>query len=95
MATPPPEYKRSFESEPDWNLLGQLNRVVLQISGFSFRTKQLGLAIAIAVIELLIKFTDNELDQSIFVSRINYPGKLLGSQLHLILLPSENPRCDG
>ena len=68
MATPPPEYKRSFEDELDWNLLEQLDSVVLQMNGFSFRTKQLCLAIDIAVIGLLIKFTANEIDQSIFVA---------------------------
>jgi len=73
MAATPPEYKRSFEDELDWNLLEQLDRVVLQISGFSFRTKQLCLAIDIAVVGLLINFTDNELDQSIFVAGFVIP----------------------
>ena len=68
METQPPEYKPSFEDALDWNLLEQLDRVVLRISGFSFRTKQLCLAIDIAVIGLLIKFIGNELNQSIFVA---------------------------
>jgi len=73
MSITPPEYKRSFEDELDWNLLEQLDRVVLQISGFPFRTKQLCLAIDIAVIGLLIKFTANELDGSIFVAGLVIP----------------------
>ena len=73
MTGTPTEYKRSFEDELDWNLLEKLDRVVLQISGFSFRTKQICLTVDIAVVGLLIKFTENGLDRSIFVAGLVIP----------------------
>ncbi len=67
------EYVRSFEDELDWNLIDQLHKVVLQISIFCFRTKQIGITVEIAVIGLLIKFTDNKLDNSIFIAGLLIP----------------------
>lgn len=67
------EYKKSFEDELDWNLLDQLHKVVLQISTFCFRTKQICLTIEFVVIGLLIKFTDNKLDEAIFVAGLAIP----------------------
>lgn len=67
------EYKKSFEDELDWNLLDQLHKVVLQISTFCFRTKQICLTVEIAVIGLLIKFTDNKLDESVFIAGLIIP----------------------
>jgi hypothetical protein len=66
-------YKRSFDDELDWNLLDQLHKVVLQISTFCFRTKQICLTVEIAVIGLLIKFTDNKLDESVFIAGLIIP----------------------
>lgn len=67
------EYKRSFEDELDWNLLDQLDKAVLQISSFCFRTKQICLTVDVAVIGLLIKFTVNKLDTAIFVAGLLIP----------------------
>ena len=67
------EYKKSFEDELDWNLLDQLHKVVLQISSFCFHTKQICLTVDIAVIGLLIKFTVDMLDTSIFVAGLLIP----------------------
>lgn len=66
--TPKEPYAKSFDDELDWTLLDQLHKVVLQISTFCFRTKQVCLTVVIAVIGLLIKFTDNDLDSSVFVA---------------------------
>lgn len=67
------EYKKSFEDELDWNLLNQLHKVVLQISTFCFRTKQICLTVEFVVIGLLMKFTENKLDESIFVAGLAIP----------------------
>lgn len=67
------EYKKSFEDEFDWNLLEQLHKVVLQISSFCFRTKQICITIEIALIGLLIKFTNNKLDTSVFIASFVIP----------------------
>ncbi|MGK0180042.1 MAG: hypothetical protein ACI8PD_001844, partial [Nitrospinales bacterium] len=70
---PKDEYKKTFEYELDWNLLNQLHNVVLQISTFCFRTKQVCLTVDIAVMGVLIKFTGNTLNDSIFVSGLLIP----------------------
>jgi hypothetical protein len=70
---PKDEYKKTFEDELDWNLLNQLHNVVLQISTFCFRTKQVCLTVDIAVMGVLIKFTGNTLNDSIFVSGLLIP----------------------
>jgi len=67
------KYKKSFEDELDWNLLGQIHKVVLQISSFCFRTKQICLTVDIAAIGILIKFTENKLDASIFITALLIP----------------------
>ena len=67
------EYKRSFEDELDWNLLQQFHNVVLQIGTFCFRTKQICLTVELGVIALLIKFTGNKLDSSVFVGGLAIP----------------------
>jgi len=67
------EYKRTFEDELEWNLLDQLHRVVLQISTFCFRTKQICLTVEFVVIGLLVKFTENKLNESIFVAGLVIP----------------------
>jgi uncharacterized membrane protein len=67
------EYTKSFEDELDWNLLEQLHKVVLQISSFCFRTKQICITIEIALIGLLIKFTDSKIDTSVFVAGFVIP----------------------
>jgi len=73
MSGPITEYKKSFEDELDWSLLDQLHKVVLQISTFCFRTKQICLTVEFVVIGLLVKFTENKLDESIFVAGLAIP----------------------
>lgn len=73
MSGPITEYRKSFEDELDWNLLDQLHKVVLQISTFCFRTKQICLTVEFVVIGLLVKFTENKLDESIFVAGLAIP----------------------
>lgn len=67
------EYRKSFEDELDWNLLDELHKVVLQISNFCFYTKQICLTVDVAAIGILIKFTHNKLDTSIFVAGLLIP----------------------
>lgn len=67
------EYKRTFDDELDWQLLTQLHSVVLQISNFCFRTKQICLTVDVAVIGILFRITDNRLDESIFVAGMIIP----------------------
>ncbi len=69
----PSEYKKSFEDELDWNLLDQLHKVVLQISSFCFRTKQICFVAEVAVIGLLAKFTKETLNDSMFVAGFLIP----------------------
>ena len=59
--------------ELDWQLLDQLHSVVLQISTFCFRTKQICLTVDVAVAGILFKFTDNRLDDAIFVAGLLIP----------------------
>lgn len=67
------EYTKTFDDELDWNLLDQLHKVVLQISTFCFRTKQICLTVLIAVAGLLVKFTGDKLDTSVFVAGLVIP----------------------
>lgn len=66
-------YSRSFDDELDWQLLDQLHSVVLQISVFCFRTKQICLTVDVAVAGILFKVTGNKLDDSIFVAGLAIP----------------------
>ena len=67
------QYERSFDDEIDWQLLTQLHSVVLQISSFCFRTKQICLTLDVAVAGILFRITDNKLDESIFVAGLIIP----------------------
>lgn len=67
------EYKRTLEDELDWSLLDQLHKVVLQTSIFCFRTKQICLTIDVAVIGVLIKLSEENLDTSIFLAGFLIP----------------------
>ncbi len=73
MSDTTPEYRKSFDDELDWTLFDQLHKVVLQISTFCFRTKQICLTVDIAVIGILIKILDNSLDTAIFVAGLIIP----------------------
>ena len=61
-------YVKSLDDELDWKLLEQLHKVVLQLSDTCFKIKQICVTAQIAVATLLVKFTDNNLDDSIFVA---------------------------
>ncbi len=73
MSESPARYDRSFEDELDWSLLDQLHRVALQISTFCFRTKQVCVTVEIAVVGLLARFLDDQLDHSVFVAGLLIP----------------------
>lgn len=62
------EYIRTVEDELDWSLLEQLHSVVLQISSFCFRTKQICITVLVGVVGAIAAFSDGEIDQSIFVA---------------------------
>ena len=66
-------YSKSFDDELDWTMLDQLHKAVLQIGTFCFRTKQVCLTVQVAVAGLLVRFTDNRLDQSVFVAGAAIP----------------------
>lgn len=61
---------RSLDDELDWKLLEQLHKVVLQLSDTCFKIKQICVTAQIAVATLLVKFTSNQLDDSIFVAAL-------------------------
>lgn len=72
----PPEarpYTKSLEDELDWKLLDQLYGVVSQISNFCFETKKFCVTTEFVVLTLLVKFTANKLDQSLFVAGFAIP----------------------
>ena len=66
-------YSRTFDDELDWQLLDQLHRVVLQISGFCFRTKQICLTVDIAVAGILFKINNNNIDETVFMAGMIIP----------------------
>jgi hypothetical protein len=67
------QYTKNFEDELDWNMLSQLHNVVLQISGFTFRIKEVCLTVEIGVMGLLFKLTHDSLDPSVFIAGIIIP----------------------
>ena len=66
-------YAKSFEDELDWKMLDQLHGAVSQISNFCFEIKKFCVTTEIAVLAVLIKFTSEKLDHSIFVTGILIP----------------------
>lgn len=66
-------YSKSFDDELDWQLLGQLHSVVLQISNFCFHTKQICLTVDIAVAGILFKITGDRLNHAIFAAGLLIP----------------------
>ncbi|MDH5387156.1 MAG: hypothetical protein OEY06_01760 [Gammaproteobacteria bacterium] len=61
-------YVRSLADELDWTLLDQLHSAVTQISGFCFEIKKFCVTTTFVVLALLIKFTSDKLDSSLFVA---------------------------
>ena len=66
-------YTKSLQDELDWKLLDQLHSVVAQISSFCFEIKKFCITTLFVVMTLMIKFTLNKLDHSIFVAGILIP----------------------
>jgi len=69
-ATP---YTKTFEDELDWKLFDQLHGVVSQISSFCFETKKFCVTTEFVVLTLMVKFTADKLDHSLFVAGLVIP----------------------
>lgn len=66
-------YTKTLQDELDWKLLDQLSGVVSQISSFCFETKKLCVTTLFVVLALMVKFTSDKLDHSIFVAGLCIP----------------------
>lgn len=64
------KYEKTLEDELDWNLLNQLHNVVLQLSNFTYHTKQICLTVEIGITGLLFNLTGNKLDVSVFIASL-------------------------
>lgn len=69
----PKPYTKSLQDELDWKLLDQLYGVVAQISSFCFEIKKFCVTTLFVVMTLMIKFTSDKLDHSIFVAGLLIP----------------------
>lgn len=67
-------YTRTLQDELDWKLLDQLHAAVAQISSFCFETKKFCVTTDVLVLTLMVKFTDDRLDHSIFVAALVIPA---------------------
>ncbi|BCO27206.1 hypothetical protein MIZ03_2094 [Rhodoferax lithotrophicus] len=66
-------YTKTLQDELDWKLLDQLSGVVSQISSFCFETKKFCVTTLFVVMTLIVKFTSDKLDDSIFVAGLLIP----------------------
>jgi hypothetical protein len=66
-------YTKTFEDELDWKLFDQLYGVVSQISSFCFETKKFCVTTEFVVLTLMVKFTAERLDHSLFVTGLVIP----------------------
>lgn len=66
-------YVKTLEDELDWKLIDQLYGVVVQISNFCFEIKKFCITTQFIVIALLVKFTGDKLDHSLFVAGLAIP----------------------
>ena len=66
----PKPYTKTLQDELDWKLLDQLYGVVAQISNFCFETKKFCVTTEFVVLTLMVKFTKDQLDHSIFVTAL-------------------------
>jgi hypothetical protein len=66
-------YTKTLQDELDWKLLDQLSGVVSQISSFCFETKKFCVTTLFVVLTLMVKFTSDKLDHSIFVAGLCIP----------------------
>lgn len=57
-----------MQDELDWKLLDQLHGAVIQISSFCFEIKKFCVSTLFVVLTLLVRFTGDQLDASIFVT---------------------------
>ena len=69
----PKPYTKSLQDELDWKLLDQLYGVVAQISSFCFEIKKFCVTTLFVVLTLMVKFTSDKLDHSIFVAGLLIP----------------------
>jgi hypothetical protein len=69
----PKPYTKTLQDELDWKLLDQLSGVVSQISSFCFETKKFCVTTLFVVMTLMVKFTNDKLDNSIFVAGLIIP----------------------
>lgn len=61
-------YIKTLEDELDWKLIDQLHNIVSQISSFCFETKKFCVTTEFVALPLIVKFTDDKLDHSLFVT---------------------------
>lgn len=66
-------YTKTLEDEIDWKLLDQLHGAVSQISSFCFEIKKFCVTTIFIVLTLLVKFTSDKLDHSLFAAGILIP----------------------
>lgn len=69
----PKPYTKSLQDELDWKLMDQLHGAVTQISSFCFEIKKFCVTTLFVVMTLLVKFTSDKLDHSIFVAGLIIP----------------------
>ncbi len=62
------KYEKSLDDELDWNQANQYHSAVLKISDNSFEIKKLSIVTITAFITVLVKFTNDKLDLSVFIS---------------------------
>jgi hypothetical protein len=70
---PDTPYNKTLQDELDWKLLDQLYGVVAQISSFCFETKKFCVTTEFVVLTLMVKFTQDSLDHSIFAAALVIP----------------------
>ena len=66
-------YTKTLEDELDWKLLDQLHGAVSQISSFCFEIKKFCVTTTFVVLTLLVKFTSDKLDHSLFAAGLLIP----------------------
>lgn len=66
-------YTKTLQDELDWKLLDQLHSVVAQISSFCFEIKKFCVTTDFVVVTLVVKFTSDKLDPSLFVAGLIIP----------------------
>lgn len=70
MATEPEAYTKTLDDELDWKMIDQLYGAVSQVSGFCFEIKKFCVTTLFVVLTILVKFTNDKLDHSIFATSL-------------------------